>query len=114
MPWPTRHLLSSQVRAEWAADTLYATLSITLPLASSLSSAANNWPHQSQAQRGPASRLHRLLRGVVPHWRGIYDDRGRVMLVVEVNSATSDSWEWADDPNYPRAWAGPGFRIAIH
>jgi hypothetical protein len=52
--------------------------------------------------------------GVAPHWRGIYDDRGRVMLVVEVNSATSDSWEWADDPNYPEAWAGQGIRIGIN
>ena len=26
----------------------------------------------------------------------------------------SDSWEWADDPNYPEAWAGQGFRIGIN
>ena len=52
--------------------------------------------------------------GRIPHWRGIYDDRGRVMLIVEVNSATSDSWEWADDPNYPEAWAGQGVRVGIN
>jgi hypothetical protein len=39
--------------------------------------------------------------GSTPHWRGIYDDHGRVMVAMTFNSDVGDSWEWADDPNYP-------------
>ena len=38
----------------------------------------------------------------MPHWHGIYDDRNRVMVAISFNSDIGDSWEWADDPRYPR------------
>ncbi len=40
--------------------------------------------------------------GNVAHWQGIYDDQGRVMVAISFNSDIGDSWEWADDPHYPR------------
>jgi hypothetical protein len=35
------------------------------------------------------------------HWRGIYDDEGRVMVAMNFNSDMGDAWEHEDDPVYP-------------
>ena len=55
-----------------------------------------------------------LNGGVVPHWRGVYDARGRMTLGIWVNNDTGDSWEWADDPTYPERYSALGFRIMIN
>jgi hypothetical protein len=39
--------------------------------------------------------------GTVPHVRGIYDDRGRLMVVINWNTDLGDALEWAEDPYYP-------------
>ncbi len=36
-----------------------------------------------------------------PHWRGVYDDNGRVMVAINFNSDMGDAWEHEDDPDYP-------------
>ncbi|MGD0437752.1 MAG: DUF4159 domain-containing protein [Bryobacteraceae bacterium] len=51
--------------------------------------------------------------GSVPHWRGIYDDRGRLMVAMDFNSDVGDSWEWADDPEYPEKYSALGIRIGV-
>jgi len=33
--------------------------------------------------------------------RGMYDDEGRLMMVVNFNTDLGDAWEWAEDPSYP-------------
>ncbi|MCZ6618492.1 MAG: DUF4159 domain-containing protein, partial [Gammaproteobacteria bacterium] len=38
--------------------------------------------------------------GVTPHWRGIYDDHGRLMVVINFNMDLGDAWEHADVPEY--------------
>src|SRR3954468_9330697 len=35
------------------------------------------------------------LDGYQAHWRGIYDDKGRIMVAITQNSDVGDSWEWA-------------------
>lgn len=55
-----------------------------------------------------------LNGGRVGHWRGIYDDKGRLMVVCDVNSDTSDSWEWADEPRYPEKYSAQGIRIGVN
>ncbi len=55
-----------------------------------------------------------LNGGRVGHWRGIYDDRNRLMVVVDFNSDTSDSWEWADEPRYPEKYSAQGIRIGVN
>ena len=40
--------------------------------------------------------------GTRAHWRGIYDDRGRVMVAICFNVDLGDSWEWADVPQISR------------
>ena len=63
-----------------------------------------------------ALRSGRLYRndGAVPHWMGIYDDHGRVMVAISFNSDIGDSWEWADDPGYPEKYAALGIRIGVN
>jgi Domain of unknown function (DUF4159) len=52
--------------------------------------------------------------GSTPHWRGIYDDHGRFMVAMSFNSDIGDSWEWADDPNYPEKYSSLGIRIGVN
>jgi hypothetical protein len=51
--------------------------------------------------------------GEKAHWRGIYDDRGRLMVAMDFNSDVGDSWEWADDPEYPEKYSALGIRIGV-
>jgi hypothetical protein len=52
--------------------------------------------------------------GETPHWRGILDDHGRVMVAMSFNSDVGDSWEWADDPMYPEKYSALGIRIGVN
>jgi len=52
--------------------------------------------------------------GAVAHWRGIYDDKNRLMVAVSFNSDLGDSWEWADDPRYPEEYSALGIRIGVN
>jgi hypothetical protein len=52
--------------------------------------------------------------GVVAHWRGIYDDKNRLMVAISFNSDLGDSWEWADDPGYPEEYSALGIRIGVN
>ena len=52
--------------------------------------------------------------GATPHWRGIYDDKGRLMVAMSFNSDIGDSWEWADDAGYPEKYSALGIRIGVN
>lgn len=52
--------------------------------------------------------------GKTPHWRAIYDDKGRVMVAICHNMDLGDAWEWSDDPRYPEKWASLAYRIAMN
>lgn len=52
--------------------------------------------------------------GYVARWRGIYDDKRRIMVAISFNSDIGDSWEWADDPRYPEKFADLGIRIGVN
>ena len=39
--------------------------------------------------------------GYEPYVRGIFDDRGQLMVVINANTDLGDAWEWAEDPFYP-------------
>jgi len=51
--------------------------------------------------------------GRVPHWRAIYDDRGRIMVAMCFNMDLGDSWEHADNPRYPQRFSALGIRIGV-
>jgi len=52
--------------------------------------------------------------GTVGHWLAIYDDRGRVMVVANINQDTGDAWEWADSPSYPEKFSGLAIRMGVN
>jgi hypothetical protein len=52
--------------------------------------------------------------GAVPHWRGIYDDNGRLMVAICHNMDLGDSWENADEPLYPQKFSALGIRIGVN
>jgi hypothetical protein len=51
--------------------------------------------------------------GAGAHWRGIYDDHGRVMAAISHNVDLGDSWEHADNPEYPQKFSALGIRIGV-
>ena len=52
--------------------------------------------------------------GVTPYWRGIYDDRGRLMIAINFNMDLGDAWEHADDPRYPEPMTALAYRFAVN
>ena len=52
--------------------------------------------------------------GVTPHWRGIYDDAGRLMVAINFNMDLGDAWEHANDPRYPEPMTGLATRFAVN
>lgn len=52
--------------------------------------------------------------GTPPTWKGIHDDQGRLMVVMNFNMDMGDSWEHADDPDYPQAMTALGYRFGIN
>ncbi len=52
--------------------------------------------------------------GTVARWRGVYDEKGRLMVAMSFNSDVGDSWEWADDPRYPEKYSALGIRLGVN
>jgi len=52
--------------------------------------------------------------GVVPHWRGIVDAKGRIQVMICFNNDLGDAWEWADHPDYPERFASLAHRMGIN
>jgi Domain of unknown function (DUF4159) len=52
--------------------------------------------------------------GSPAHWRGIYDDNGRLMAAICHNMDLGDSWENADEPTYPQKFSDLGIRIGVN
>ena len=67
--------------------------------------------YQISGQWSLRSGIPYLNGGVIPHWRGIYDEKKRLLIAIWVNNDTGDSWEWADDPTYPARYSALGIRI---
>ncbi len=55
-----------------------------------------------------------LNAGKTPHWRAIYDDKGRVMVAICHNMDLGDAWENSDDPRYPEKLASFAYRLGIN
>ena len=52
--------------------------------------------------------------GYDPHWRGIYDDKGRLVVAICHDMDLGDSWEHADNPEYPQKFSAMGIRIGVN
>lgn len=67
-------------------------------------------PNVHQAAGGPTWEYD----GRVPHVRGIFDDEGRLMVLINWNTDLGDAWEWADLPSYPLRYSTYAFEIGIN
>jgi hypothetical protein len=70
---------------------------------------------------GMVPNMNALMGGVpyradgdVPHWRAILDDHGRAMVVISFNNDLGDSWQWADNPDYPEGSASLGVKMSVN
>lgn len=45
------------------------------------------------------------------HWRGIYDEKDRLIVVIVHNSDLGDAIEWADLPAFPEMFSQAAFRV---
>lgn len=52
--------------------------------------------------------------GRIPRWRGIFDDEGRIMVMINHNMDLGDGWEHANDPRYPTELTALAYRFAIN
>lgn len=52
--------------------------------------------------------------GYTPHWRGVYDDDGRLMVAINFNMDMGDAWEHADLPEYPENMTALAYRFAVN
>ena len=52
--------------------------------------------------------------GFQAKWRGIYDDKGRLMVAICHNMDLGDAWEHSDNPVYPEKFAALAYRIAVN
>jgi len=52
--------------------------------------------------------------GRYAHCRGILDDNGRVMVLINFNVDLGDSWEHAADPRYPEFYSILGYRLGAN
>jgi hypothetical protein len=52
--------------------------------------------------------------GYDPHVRGIFDDEGRLMVVINWNTDLGDGWEWAEQPRYPLKYSTYAYRMGAN
>ena len=52
--------------------------------------------------------------GYDPHWRGIFDDEGRLLVAINHNMDLGDAWEHADTPGYPEPMTALAYRFAVN
>jgi len=49
-----------------------------------------------------------------PHWRAIYDEKGRMMVGINHNMDMGDAWEHADDPYYPAPMTVQAYQLGVN
>ncbi len=67
-----------------------------------------------QAHLRPGYKSNNGPSALGAHWRGIYDDSGRIMIAISYNSDVGDAWEFADDPYYPERFSDLAIRLGVN
>ncbi|MBI4419791.1 MAG: DUF4159 domain-containing protein [Gemmatimonadetes bacterium] len=52
--------------------------------------------------------------GFVPHCRAIFDEEGRLLVVINWNTDLGDAWEWAENPYYPLKFSTFAYQMGIN
>ncbi len=72
-------------------------------------------PGSRHLRRGPGGSIVVVQPpGTAPAWRGMYDDRNRMVVAVNFNTDVGDAWEFADVPYYPAAMTLLAYRYGIN
>ena len=58
--------------------------------------------------------LRGIPYGSVPHWRGIFDEEGRLIVAINFNMDLGDAWEHAANPAYPAEMTAAAYRFAVN
>lgn len=59
-------------------------------------------------------RIGRIRGLPEPHWRGIYDRKGRLLVAINFNQDIGDAWEHADWVEYPEPMTALAYRFGIN
>ena len=52
--------------------------------------------------------------GYEAHVRGIFDDHGRLMVVINWNTDLGDAWEWSENPGYPFEYSNFAHKLGVN
>lgn len=52
--------------------------------------------------------------GYTPTWKGIYNDDGRLMVIINFNVDLGDAWEFADEAWYPEKYTSLAYRFGVN
>ena len=52
--------------------------------------------------------------GYRPALRGIFDEKGRLMVAINWNTDLGDAWEWAENPYYPLKYSNFAYQLGIN
>lgn len=67
-------------------------------------------PNVGNAARGVTSECGPCR----PQVRGIFDERGRLMAVINWNTDLGDAWEWSESPYYPFQYSDFAYKVAVN
>lgn len=67
-------------------------------------------PNVSNARWGQTSEC----AGCYPEVYGIFDDKRRLMVVINWNTDLGDAWEWAEQPDYPVRYSTYAFEVGVN
>jgi hypothetical protein len=70
-------------------------------------------PGKRHLYRGAGGQTLVQMEGP-PHWRGVYDDSGRVMVAINFNIDMGDAWEHEDDPEYPLPMTALAYKFGVN
>ena len=52
--------------------------------------------------------------GYEPFVKGIFDEEGRLMVIINWNTDLGDAWEWAEDPYYPLRYSTYAIQMGVN
>ncbi len=50
----------------------------------------------------------------VPRVRGVFDEKGRLIVIINYNTDLGDAWEWAEDPWYPLDRTNFAYQLGVN
>ena len=68
-------------------------------------------PNVGNGRRGWATHER---DGYEPFVKGIFDDEGRLMVIINWNTDLGDAWEWAEDPYYPLKYSTYAIQMGVN